>query len=716
MTSLIRSKSFKEAIGKIRSFIDKHISAQSAQKLRDDVEETERRYYYMLRLLGGSSDFGNAQDAIKETESGLQKLTDAVEREYRIAGDPSAYYARLRFARLRPEETMESLFADYLEEASRLSKDMTVITDTRCRRRLEVLSSDIFMNIWTTQTLDEEKMQLLECMLTDDTIAAYDRELWLHAVGLGDSFDEGRIAVLARQSRGVDKNMSAVASVWLVIAGLRGNSRACTLLMREHLDEVMSILSGYVRYVMSNKADRDNYIKDLHLLNAQLIGNTPEDATDLSDPEQLIANMPPEYIEKIKKFTEAQLRGDDVFAPTLGRLRHYPFFNTFSNWFLPFHIEHSELSSVVDSEGVGMASMLEKANNLCDSDKYALVLSMENTPDSVRNELSMRLYETISGLGRSGEEVDIFELQEETRQMVISRMLKNMARVAHHSPHADAAQLPTEAEKVNELVSSLRESCKGECDVYASGYETLVDTLASVGHNELAAKMYERYAQNVEDDQAQRIHLLEKSARSYKAASKYDRAYNMYRWAIETEGYSADYDTATSVAELILNYIYPETDTEIHYPVKLLEPFAQDHTYDADYQKLMCRAYMYSKDWEQALRAAYTWEYCLPEGDSSVKSSIVHICLKLGDFEQAADAFDKIPDDRKDNRDIVEYAVACWYNGKRKLAIELLQRLVEDKQWPIAAMRGVISEELICYSYEDDSALLIPDMLQYNIF
>jgi tetratricopeptide (TPR) repeat protein len=91
----------------------------------------------------------------------------------------------------------------------------------------------------------------------------------------------------------------------------------------------------------------------------------------------------PGLFEKIEKFSKMQMEGGDVFMSTFQMLKRFDFFNTMSNWFMPFHRDHPDISKAFsDKEEINLRLLesLEKAFYICNSDKYSFALNFQAIP------------------------------------------------------------------------------------------------------------------------------------------------------------------------------------------------------------------------------------------------------------------------------------------------------------------------------------------------
>ena len=118
---------------------------------------------------------------------------------------------------------------------------------------------------------------------------------------------------------------------------------------------------------------------------------------DISDEEAMEGKNPgwkdmieevPGLFEKIEKFSKMQMEGGDVFMSTFQLLKRFDFFDAMSNWFVPFHRDHPEISkSFSEKEEINtrLLESLEKAFYICNSDKYSFAINFRAIPDQQRS-------------------------------------------------------------------------------------------------------------------------------------------------------------------------------------------------------------------------------------------------------------------------------------------------------------------------------------------
>ncbi len=95
----------------------------------------------------------------------------------------------------------------------------------------------------------------------------------------------------------------------------------------------------------------------------------------------------------IKKVTDMQKSGIDVYYDGFSQMKRFPFFNRLSNWFCPFYMENPALDGVTRKLGEGkFLNAILSSSPFCDSDKYSFSLAMSSVidrlPDNIKELVS----------------------------------------------------------------------------------------------------------------------------------------------------------------------------------------------------------------------------------------------------------------------------------------------------------------------------------------
>lgn len=721
---LIRSHSNRKAIGAMRAFVAKD---PDLQRFARQIDDAEQKYYYMLRFLNSSSPFDDVEGEMATFEEQLRSLLSDIVTAWSVANDPAEYYAQLRYQQRRPEETTESLFADYIEESKRLLSDTRAMIDTRRRATLERIAADIFMRIWTAPDFSDDLAATVTAMITDPDIPAYDRELWLNAVGLSASEDPQRIAILANIYRNADTRLAAAALMWLITGcmqfhnGFHSIDRSLYDTVRaiaeSNPDDVLAVIEDFLRTVV-RRSDPENerVVRDLGRMSAGMADRLSHiDPTNPSSVEDAMGNMPEGYFDKVKQFNDAQMRGDDVFAGTIGRMRHFPFFRSMPAWFLPFHLDRSELAPVVDSEGFGMASILEKMHMLTDSDKYALVLSLAEVPDSMRADMLANSYSSITGMAATDEGAEMMAALDTkiSRRAAISNAVRGLARFAHH--YNAAAQLfpPISDTSVEVTVNHIFDGYNPD------GFEQFADRVAALGYSSTALSLYLRLVSSPEAESEDKTDpvLLVKAARVAEASDSLGIADSLYHRAIRNGDNSLE--TALSLAALLLKDPYGNFNLEdggdpLDSPITILEPYLSDNPENPQLLRLLAEAYSSASDYHRAAEMYFNLNYILPQTDTSARGPLANALMHSGDYEEAIQVLADIPAIEKDVNLSATLAVAQWAAGMRDAAVITLTDAVAAAEGDVDKVKKALGD--ISFLSDIKGLGLLPEILDYKAY
>ena len=104
-----------------------------------------------------------------------------------------------------------------------------------------------------------------------------------------------------------------------------------------------------------------------------------------SDWEDFFSDSPNVY-KKLEEFSNLQMDGSDVFMGAFSMLKRFGFFESFTNWFLPFYKTHPEIKKSISNidqqfDWDSFFEGIEKAPVMCNSDKYSFCLNLGFMPD-----------------------------------------------------------------------------------------------------------------------------------------------------------------------------------------------------------------------------------------------------------------------------------------------------------------------------------------------
>lgn len=717
----------KEAIKSARACLEQGLLAEAFSylavgvkidsRLARDADALEGRYFYMLRFLSSNNDVPDLEQILRAVYKEFDNILSRLEMAVIADEDQGPLGAQLRYMALRPEETLESLVSDYLAELEAVRTDTAALTDTTRRSGLERLASDIFMRIWAELPKIDDSVGLVESLLIDETVPVYDRALWTAAIGLVNlqHFTVERARMLVRVYAGADNDrLAAVALVWNVIT-INYNlpefepgqfNEVKTDIFPEYdpadigaaVTELARSL-GTEDFARKFKETIEPELRDLGRAVSEKFSNiNPEKADEmLMDPEWLSSDMGTKGFDSLKNFTEAQQSGADVFMTSLGKMRMFPFFSNMSNWFLPFHTANSALAPVVDGEGAAIADTVSNMPMICDSDKYALLLSLAATPESLRAKAMEAMTAQIYNASQMPGYQEAFgSVMNSDRRTLVTSYVHNLYRFFTQFHKGKEFPNPLAAEPTIDLFSDFInfEDCK-------ENIATVADILFASKHYASAFAWYQELEADRKLDNARRRKMVFAAEMSHRYL-----AVEMYKALLDID--PSDLWAAMRLASCMLG------DDNAVGAYTVLEPFQPNNSDNKELLRLLATAYMRAGKYAEALDTLHNLDYLLNEGDCSAKGDIAWAMALCGDIAGALKVYETSDDTPLTQ---ARRALVMWLGGERRACLEIMATL---------AGRGVEFEKIglydNAYSYLLDNAhgglslSQIPDALRYKIY
>lgn len=686
----------------------------------------EQNYFYLQRMLATDSPFPDAEadiDGIRDKAIGL--LADMT-REYMTEHGADLYYTQLRFQKMRPEETLETLLADYYDEQKRLATDPDALTDSGARQRIERIAGDIFMRLFTFAGFTAEDADTWADILTDTSIPAYDRELWLCALGIAPGVGEAVLPVYVRLCKGQEVRLKAVAFTWIVNRLLanpqdKAFGDALDEIADRNPSELLVFTEEYARVIFSRKDFRmpgfGSLIGGIGLMDPSKFGSASQ-----ADIEKLMSKLPDGAIEKAKAFQEAQLAGEDVFADILGRQRSHPFFSKMPAWFMPFHLERSELAPVVDGEGVGMATIMERMPMMNDGDKYTLMLGMAAVPENLRSSVLANSYGAIMQMMQDEEGRSMMDgaAPASDFRSAVNNFLKTLSRFMANGTMSAGLTLPdrSQAGRLEELRTwnLLLPRLSDE------GISKFLVAIQERGMNGLVLRLSQMVAPETVDD---RLPLA--LGRAYAAEGHYASATDFFESLLNGGRFI---DEVLAELYVIIGKLTPENLDSLTYRIlDMLRQVEKDYSSDRTFLLNLARLYNLTGDYHEALATYYNLDYILKEPDLQVKYGIGLNLLLCNEPQLVPDTFSgiDIPYEKKPApgsipvQAVFVLAIGHWCAGKRRegarLIADFAERTGSDLEEILKAF-SALAESLrtdIDSEFTEYTVGMLPDMVRYMV-
>ncbi|MCD6112614.1 MAG: tetratricopeptide repeat protein [Bacteroidales bacterium] len=414
----------------------------------------------------------------------------------------------------------------------------------------------------------------------------------------------------------------------------------------------------------------------------------------------------PEIYDKIEEFSKLQKEGSDVFISAFSKLKHFPFFNTFSNWFSPFYKENESLSQKIklssnleDNKIEYFLEGMEKNLFMCNSDKYSFCLSLSQMSDTQKsmlvNTLNSEFDEMIGLIKEDGilkqeeknrfiftqyiqdlyrfyklhswknEFVDIFNLKLDFYKCKIFNILitdiniiRNIAEYLFENNHfEDALEIYLNLNKKGDITSEIFEKI-GYCNQHLKKYEEAIN-----------------FYKKAELFDTNRIWNLKKIALCYRYLKKFDKALEYY------------------------------TEIEKKEPDNLYIVTAKGH------------CYLNLNDFDKALKYYFKVEFLNPS-NNKVMRPIAWCYFALGKFDDAEKYYSKLLANENNKYDLMNMGHIKWCKGNLKEAIEYYKKSIKQKDNNIELFLGSLKNDekyLLKFGVNKNDIPFMIDYLRYSL-
>lgn len=389
-------------------------------RVTDEIERLRSAYKYMSRYALDGIEDPERENVYLGIVKGIRTLADRIVRQAKAKDASTIYFDAVRYSQLHPEVTIASISAHLMDDArqSALSMFTGGTTNMDDMREREREAADLFKLIWISYPLKQEDITAIRSMMESDSTPRYLKLYLVSALMLGcmEYYDEHKLLILAdiysdnADAAAAELSMRAFVAILMILwtyrtesLGKSADDRLAALadMPSWHRDVRMTAL------LLLRTRDTEKITKTMaeEVIPTMLklrpdIYRKLNDEGAVDDPASLGEN--PEWEEllersglsdKLKKLSEMQEEGSDVMMATFSHLKSFPFFSDMTNWFMPFHDDHSAMVQIRRSAGGdAVADMIAASDFICSSDKFSMLLSIGSIPDSQR-QMMMRQFE-----------------------------------------------------------------------------------------------------------------------------------------------------------------------------------------------------------------------------------------------------------------------------------------------------------------------------------
>lgn len=579
-----------------------------------------------------------------------------------LKSDLETYVTEMAVLELEPEHT-------------RQQKQLTI-----CQEH-ERLMARLFDYIWTSRSWRDDVATAFTDMLLTPTIDSTDQQLLVSAITVAslNFFDFNKFRLLTKvYTQAADERVRQRALIgWVLsldadaaslysevhetVKAITADERCC--------DELAELQMQLI-YCLNTERDTrkiQNEIMPELLKNNQFrvtqhgIEEVEDDTMDDVLHPELSEQRMEKLEENIHKMMNMQRQGADIYFGGFSQMKRFPFFQTVSNWFLPYYQQHSEVSAVM-KQGRGRAFLkkLMQHSPFCDSDKYSFVLgfnaAIDRIPDSLLSMLD-RGEAAMVGTEVAAEELLSPAFFRRSYLQGLYRFYKVYSmRNMFVSPFEDSP-LPRYVFAANPIFRDT---------AFEHRFNALVSFFISKKTYEAALLTLQNYRQELRDAQfylyngqvLMRTHgennagltAVDSFRQLLALAPDNERGWTGYARALFNEGNYAD---AAHYYELLL----------------------QRHESNRSYMLNMAICLTYLKQYDEALKVLYKLNY-EDADDATVNRVLAWTLAGAGKYEQADTIYQQLLNSGSDPAadDLLNYAYCCWFSGQKRQALAFFER------------------------------------------
>lgn len=319
--------------------------------------------------------------------------------------------------------------------------------------RHQALMNDLFDYVLTSRQWNDGMVEGFGRILLSPTVDSADQQLIVSALMLSamNMFDINKFRLLVDvYRRSADENVRQRALVGWVFAMGQGRDSLFPeerrlmdeMLSDENVRAELTELQIQLLYCVNAESDNRKIQKEImpELLKHNNLRITPDGIEekaadpmqDILDPEASERNME-KVEESFRKMMDMQKAGSDIYFGGFSQMKRFPFFDSISNWFVPFSPNHPAVIQVYDKMGdSGFLHKIMNGGPFCDSDKYSFVMAFRQVIDRI----PQNMREMLNGGGLAGME-DMPVAAQRTPAYIRRIYLQNLYRFFRLFPSRD---------------------------------------------------------------------------------------------------------------------------------------------------------------------------------------------------------------------------------------------------------------------------------------
>jgi len=385
-------------------------------------------------------------------------------------------------------------------------------------------------------------------------------------------------------------------------------------------------------------------------------------AADKNPDWQSILEDSPELFDKIEELSKMQLEGNDVFMSTFSMLKHFDFFHSPSNWFVPFYKENSEVQKIMKEEdpeaSKGFVSLLESSAYMCNSDKYSFVMNLKMMPQQQKSMLMNLFNSELESMKELADEDEILNTAIKNNT-VYTQYIQDLYRFFKLHPTKndfdDLFELKLDFHNKSFINSIFRDS---------KFKKMIADYYFTTDHYAEALDVF----LNILKQEKPGMDILQKAGYCYQRLGDYANALQYYLKA-------ELFDSSNTWLLKKIALCYSRTNDykkslEYYLEIERQEPENMNTVFN------IANCYLNLKEYGKALHNYYKIEFSFHE-NKGIYRPIAWCLFVSGEFNKAEEYFVKLMDNEIANKyDYMNFGHVKWVAGNRMAAADLYYKSV----------------------------------------
>jgi tetratricopeptide (TPR) repeat protein len=582
---------------------------------------------------------------------------------------------------------------------------------------------ELFERLWQRDFFSEEDVLFVVEIMQSDLIPWHTKSLLVSAISLGlfHIFDEAKMRLLSKIYQQGEEQVAQRAFTGLILAFFIHDKQ---LYLYDSIPQELETLhqhedfSNDLELVLLQLIKSKDTEKLSKKLQEEILPEVMKMAPKLSDKLD-IENMlsaadeedknpdwqeffkdSPTLYNKIEEFSKLQLEGSDVFMSTFAQLKRFPFFNTISNWLIPFYLQHPAIQDIFNTEtklADQQKEFLESitfAPYMCNSDKYSFCLNFQYIPEEQKGMMMDMFIAEIRQVSELSKDEEALNKSSRIRS-IYTQYIQDLYRFFKLHPQKQQLQ-----DIFTNKLHFSKTWFAQKLHVSKESERKLAEFYFQKEHYRDALIVFHQLEQTEEAE----LELFQKIGYCYQQLKEIEKALSYFE--------NADLLVSGNSWNL----------KKIAYCHRYLNHHEQALSYYLEAEKLekdnlfilanIGHCYLDLKDYEKALDYYFKVEYLAPN-NHKVLRPIAWISFILGKYEDAQTYYDKIPDKELTRYDFINIGHLYWCLGNRQKASEYYLKSIQEKNLSLGMFEKTFMDDLQLMSKHAIDTNEFPLMLDY---